>query len=70
MVGTLAAPCDADTLEKRMSQIPAHHAIVAIDACLGPKHATGTYYLSHHALNPAQSVGESCSLLDIIVWQL
>ncbi|WP_433707412.1 spore protease YyaC [Paenibacillus illinoisensis] len=57
VVGTLAAPCDADTLEKRMSEIPAHHAIVAIDACLGPKHATGTYYLSHHALNPAQSVG-------------
>ncbi|MEO2206098.1 spore protease YyaC [Paenibacillus pabuli] len=57
VVGTLSDPCDADTIEKRMSQIPAHHAIVAIDACLGPKHATGTYYLSHHALHPAQSVG-------------
>ncbi|NUU75543.1 spore protease YyaC [Paenibacillus xylanilyticus] len=57
VVGTLSVPCDADTLEKRMAQIPAHQAIVAIDACLGPKHAAGTYYLSHRALLPAESVG-------------
>ncbi|WP_440112645.1 spore protease YyaC [Paenibacillus sp. QZ-Y1] len=57
VVGTLASPCDADTLEKRLALVPSHHAIIAIDACLGPKHATGTYYLSNHSLIPAKSVG-------------
>ncbi|MBR2563369.1 MAG: spore protease YyaC [Paenibacillus sp.] len=57
VIGTLAAPCDADTLEKRLAHIPAHHTIIAIDACLGPKDATGTYYISGTALRPAQSVG-------------
>ncbi|UPK43157.1 spore protease YyaC [Paenibacillus pabuli] len=57
VVGTLASPCDADTLEKRLALVPSHHAIIAIDACLGPKQAAGTYYLAEHALIPAKSVG-------------
>ncbi|MGF6357688.1 putative sporulation protein YyaC [Paenibacillus sp. 4624] len=57
VIGTLAAPCDADTLEKRVAQIPAHHTVIAIDACLGPKDAAGTYYVSGTSLRPAQSVG-------------
>jgi putative sporulation protein YyaC len=57
VIGTLAAPCDADTLEKRLAQIPAHHTVIAIDACLGPKDAAGTYYVSGTPLYPAQSVG-------------
>ncbi|WP_228469598.1 spore protease YyaC [Paenibacillus sp. JNUCC31] len=56
VVGTLASPCDADSLEKRLALVPSHHAIIAIDACLGPKQATGTYYLADHALVPAKSV--------------
>ncbi|WP_342571064.1 spore protease YyaC [Paenibacillus sp. FSL R5-0749] len=57
VIGTLSSPCDADTLERKLALIPAHHAIIAIDACLGPKHAVGTYYLSNNPLIPAQSVG-------------
>ncbi|MGN7415937.1 spore protease YyaC [Paenibacillus sp. SAF-068] len=57
VIGTLSSPCDADTLEKKLAHIPSHHAIIAIDACLGPKHAVGTYYLSNNPLIPAQSVG-------------
>jgi len=57
VIGTLASPCDADTLEKRLALVPSHHAIIAIDACLGPKQATGTYYLAEHPLIPAKSVG-------------
>lgn len=57
VIGTLAAPCDADTLEKRLAHIPAHHTVIAIDACLGPKAAAGTYYVSGTPLHPAQSVG-------------
>ena len=57
VIGTLAAPCDADTLEKRLEQLPAHHTVIAIDACLGPKDAAGTYYVSESSLRPARSVG-------------
>ncbi|MGQ8875063.1 spore protease YyaC [Paenibacillus sp. TSA_86.1] len=57
VVGTLAAPCDADTLEERLAHIPADHTVIAMDACLGPKAATGTYYVSGTPLHPAQSVG-------------
>lgn len=57
VVGTLESPCDADTLEKRLALIPANHAIVAIDACLGPREAINTYFLSHQPLLPAESVG-------------
>jgi putative sporulation protein YyaC len=57
VIGTLAAPCDADTLEKRLAHIPAQHTIIARDACLGPKDAAGTYYVSGAPLRPAESVG-------------
>ncbi|GGH67133.1 spore protease YyaC [Paenibacillus silvae] len=59
VIGTLASPCDADTFAQKLASIPAHHAVIAIDACLGPKNAAGTYYVSEEALLPAEAVGGS-----------
>ncbi|MBA9084795.1 putative sporulation protein YyaC [Fontibacillus solani] len=59
VVGTLQYPCDADNLEKRTSEIPQGHIIIAIDACLGSSGSVGLYLVSGQPLIPAQSVGGS-----------
>lgn len=57
VVGTLPQPCDAETLVTRIAEIPAGQLIIAIDACLGPAAALGSYFASGEPLRPAQSVG-------------
>jgi putative sporulation protein YyaC len=57
VTGTLPAPCDADNLTTRISEIPADHIIIAIDACLGPPAALGCFFASDEPLQPARSIG-------------
>lgn len=41
VTGTLPAPCDADNLIQRITEIPEGQIIIAVDACLGPCGRTG-----------------------------
>lgn len=57
VTGTLAAPCDANTLTDKLAEIAPGQVVVAIDACLGPPLAVGMYSVAEHPLRPARSVG-------------
>lgn len=59
VVGSLSSPCDANNLEARLAEVPSHHIVIAIDACLGQPAAIGSFFLSRGPLRPAQSVGIS-----------
>lgn len=57
VVGTLPSPCDADTLESRIAEIPPDQMIIAVDACLGSPLTLGCYLAGQGPLQPAESVG-------------
>ncbi|MBP2114344.1 spore protease YyaC [Paenibacillus silagei] len=57
VTGTLPAPCDADNLIQRITEIPEGQIIIAVDACLGPPAAIGCYFAAAQPLRPAESVG-------------
>lgn len=57
VIGTLKAPCDADTLESNISFIPSDKMIIAVDACLGQPSSVGSFLVSEQPLHPARSVG-------------
>jgi putative sporulation protein YyaC len=59
VIGTMPAPCDADNLIRRVTEIPEGQLVIAIDACLGPPAALGFYFTASEPLRPAQSVGLS-----------
>ncbi|UQZ37434.1 spore protease YyaC [Paenibacillus sp. PK3_47] len=59
VIGTLPSPCDANNLEALAAGIAPEQIVVAIDACLGPPAALGSYFVSGEPLRPAQSVGLS-----------
>ncbi|MDP4098083.1 spore protease YyaC [Paenibacillus sp. P96] len=57
VIGTLAAPCDAVTLEAEIGRIPAERQVIAIDACLGQPGSMGLFLVSEAPLAPARSMG-------------
>lgn len=57
VIGTLAAPCDAVTLEAEVRRIPAEQRIIAIDACLGQPGSVGLFLVAEAPLAPARSMG-------------
>ncbi|KAA9002118.1 spore protease YyaC [Paenibacillus spiritus] len=57
VIGTLPAPCDADTFGALAAGIQPGRIIVAIDACLGPPWAVGFCFAAEGPLHPAQSIG-------------
>ncbi|AOZ94745.1 sporulation protein [Paenibacillus crassostreae] len=57
VVGSLSSPCDAHNLEARLAEIPTHHIVVAVDACLGQSATVGLFLVSNEPIRPAQSVG-------------
>ncbi|MCJ8014497.1 spore protease YyaC [Paenibacillus sp. KQZ6P-2] len=59
VIGTMASPCDASSLEARITEIPDNHIVIAIDACLGQPLSVGSYLVSDEPLFPAQSVGHA-----------
>ncbi|WP_339322369.1 spore protease YyaC [Paenibacillus sp. FSL W8-0194] len=59
VIGTLASPCDASSLEARLAEIPESHVVVAIDACLGQPQSVGSFVVADEPLFPARSVGLS-----------
>ncbi|OMC64112.1 spore protease YyaC [Paenibacillus sp. FSL H7-0326] len=56
VIGTLPEPCDASTLKQMIRAIPADHAVIAIDACLGSSTDIGQYLCLERPLVPAESV--------------
>ncbi|MCI3923085.1 spore protease YyaC [Paenibacillus sp. TRM 82003] len=60
VVGTLAAPCDANTLEGRLLELAAYpvgtHAVVAIDAALGRPESIGKYQVTNVPMLPGASL--------------
>lgn len=57
VTGTLAEPCDANTLTDKLAAVAPGQIIIAVDACLGPPLAVGLYSVAEHPLRPARSVG-------------
>ena len=58
VIGTLPDPCDAISLEDKLSGIPDQHMIIAVDACLGHPSSVGSFFAAKGPLSPAQSVGQ------------
>lgn len=57
VIGTMPEPCDAETLAKRVSELPEGRTLIAIDACLGTELSVGSYLVAAGPLTPAESVG-------------
>jgi len=58
VIGTLAEPCDADTLTGMIASLPEKGILLAMDACLGRPESVGCYLVSDAPLVPARSVGK------------
>ncbi|GAB6992435.1 spore protease YyaC [Paenibacillus pini] len=59
VIGTLPLPCDSNNFVANVANIPKHHIVIAVDACLGQPNSIGKYIVSHQPLIPAQSVGQA-----------
>ncbi|TVX86746.1 spore protease YyaC [Paenibacillus agilis] len=59
VIGTLADPCDASSLERYLASIDDEKIVVAIDACLGHPSSVGHFLVNNQSLQPAESVGTS-----------
>ncbi|WP_051217409.1 spore protease YyaC [Paenibacillus assamensis] len=57
VIGTLADPCDASSLERYLASIDGEKIVVAIDACLGHPSSVGQFLVNNQPLQPAESVG-------------
>jgi len=55
--GTLAAPCDADSLGAMLKTLPSEHLVIAVDACLGRAGSVGSFLVADGPLRPAQATG-------------
>lgn len=56
VIGTLAQPCDADTLPARLRELEAGRIVLAIDACLGQPASVGCYRVSAAGVAPGASM--------------
>ncbi|GIP35413.1 spore protease YyaC [Paenibacillus sp. J2TS4] len=64
VAGTLEQPCDADTLEHYLQQIPDDKIVIALDACLGRQSSSvGLFQVATGPLEPGKSMG--CSLPSV-----
>ncbi|MBB3108520.1 putative sporulation protein YyaC [Paenibacillus phyllosphaerae] len=59
VIGTLAAPCDAEHYEAMIAGIPENKTIMAIDASLGRPDAVGGFLIAEGPLYPARATGGS-----------
>ncbi|TLS49169.1 spore protease YyaC [Paenibacillus antri] len=63
VIGTLASPCDANTLPAWMTELAAvpagAEAVVAIDAALGRPESVGRFQVTHVPMLPGASMGRN-----------
>lgn len=56
VIGTLDRPCDADTWDSRLAELPPGLVVVAVDACLGNAFSVGLFQIRKGALEAGRSM--------------
>ncbi|WP_144936960.1 spore protease YyaC [Paenibacillus sp. 32O-W] len=60
VTGTLDWPCDADTMEEHLQEIPAGKIVLALDACLGREASSvGLFQVAAEPIEPGKSMGHT-----------
>ncbi|TYP70318.1 DUF1256 domain-containing protein [Paenibacillus methanolicus] len=57
VIGTIAAPCDADRYGSLIAALPPGKVVIAIDAGLGKPESVGGYLVADGPLHPARATG-------------